>query len=69
MKISKTDVEKMLSNPFYCLPKIAPIFIEEHEPLVTEEQWIKAGAKSIKEIGAEKFLSNLLENLKGNYPT
>lgn len=60
------NVERMLANPFYCIT-INKIFAEKHEPLITEELWIKAAIKSIEESGAEKFLKELLENLKGNY--
>lgn len=65
--MSENDFKLMLSNPFYCLKKIDPIFTLEHEPLITEEEWIRVGSKLIDEIGAEAFLECLLENLKGNY--
>ena len=42
-------------------------FAQDHDTLVSEEQWVKASANLIREIGAEKFLRLLLENLKGNY--
>ena len=35
--------------------------------MISEEQWISAATKLIKESGPEVFLRNLLENLKGNY--
>jgi hypothetical protein len=59
-------IEKIVSNPFYCLRTVAPYFTAEHEPLISEESWIQAGAKLIGEIGAEQYLRRLLENLKGN---
>jgi hypothetical protein len=40
---------------------------EEHEPLIDEEIWIKSAIRGIEENGAELFLKNLLENLKGNF--
>ena len=40
---------------------------EKHDLLVSEEDWIKVGVKLIDELGSEKYLMNLLENLKGNY--
>ena len=58
---------KILANPFYCLEKVDSIFVETHEPLVSEEDWIKAGMKIIEEIGAEQYLKLVLDNLKGNY--
>lgn len=65
--LSPEDYHKLLPNPFYCLPEIDPIFVELHEPLITEEMWIAANVKVIEEIGSEKWLFLLLENLKGNY--
>jgi hypothetical protein len=65
--LNEEDIKKILSNPFYCLSSISPIFCEEHEPMITEEAYIKGCLNLIEEIGAEDFLRNLLENLKGNY--
>lgn len=65
--LDKNELNQVCSNPFYCLPQIAEIFVQEHEPLITEEQWISANARIIEEIGSEKWLALLLENLKGNY--
>lgn len=64
MKLEKKDIEKILTNPFYCLPKINKIFLYEHETIITEEQFIEAGEQLIKEIGARKYIKALLENLK-----
>ena len=61
--LSEKDIKRILSNPYYCLPH----FINEHPAMVEEEQWIMAGAELIKEIGAENYLKELLENLKGNF--
>jgi hypothetical protein len=60
------NILRMLTNPFYCI-NIAEELCAEHEPMVTEEQWIAAATKLIKESGPETFLKHLLENLKGNY--
>ncbi|MBA7632377.1 hypothetical protein ES703_39923 [subsurface metagenome] len=65
MNLEKKDIEKILTNPFYCLPKINNIFFYKHEPIITEEQFIKAGEKLIKEIGARKYIKILLKNLRG----
>jgi hypothetical protein len=61
------DLQKMFANPFYCLEKVDDVFQMKHKPLITEREWIKTGAIVIEEIGAEKFLQLLLDNLKGNY--
>lgn len=65
--LSRKDLQQICSNPFYCLPQIAEIFVQQHEPLITEENWISANVKLIEEIGSEKWLALLLDNLKGNY--
>lgn len=41
--------------------------MKEHRPMVSEEEFIQGGIKIIEEIGVEKYLRYLLENLKGNY--
>jgi len=61
------DLQKIVANPFYCLEKVDDVFQMKHQPLVTEWEWIKASSNLIEEIGAEKFLGLLLDNLKGNY--
>jgi hypothetical protein len=52
--MSEDDVRRMLANPFYAIT-VAPIFCEEHEPIVSEDQWIAAAARDIEENGAEEF--------------
>ena len=65
-KFTKRDLELMFANPFYCI-NINPNMCEPHPTLVNEADWIKAALVSINELGAEKFLTNLLDNLKGKY--
>ena len=64
---TEQELSKIVANPFYCLSSVHPIFAQDHEPLISEEMWIGAAAAAIKDMGAEKFLRLLLENLKGNY--
>jgi len=66
--ITVEELELIFSNPFYCIT-IEPTMCMEHPPMVTEEEWIQAGVNLIKEIGAEKYLTRLLQNLKGDYVT
>jgi hypothetical protein len=61
------EISKIVANPFYCLSSVDPIFAQHHDTLISEEMWVEAAAAAIKEVGAEKFLQLLLENLKGNY--
>lgn len=60
------ELRRILANPFYCMV-IDEDMCVPHQPLVTEELWIKSAVKGIQENGAEVFLKDLLENLKGNY--
>lgn len=66
MKFTTETIERLISNPFYAID-INPVFIQEHPKMITEKEWIKANVNLIKEIGEEKWLVNLLENLTGNY--
>lgn len=64
MTPDENDVKKMLANPYYAIV-IAKSLSEDHEPLVAEEDWVKANAKLIQEVGAEEWLHRLLDTLKG----
>ena len=59
------QVSRILSNPFYAI-RIDPSHCEEHDFIMTEEDFIKAGAKLIEQKGAESYLRSLLQNLKGH---
>jgi len=48
---------------------IAPIFAEEHPPLVTEAQWVASNGKLVRELGAHAWLETLLRVLQGDYVT
>jgi len=60
-------VSGLIGNPFYAI-NIDPVLAKPHELLVSEEQWIAADTKQIRDIGPEPYLRNLLSILKGNYP-
>lgn len=62
--IDENEVKKMLLNPFYAIT-ISKLLTEDHELLLSEEDWVKANAKLINEIGAEEWLHRLLSVLKG----
>ena len=65
--MTSEDFDKIMTNPFYCLSQIHEVFVQKHEPLITEEEFVKAGLIMIEEIGAQRYIELLLENLKGNY--
>ena len=64
-EMSTEDIRKMICNPVYCLGRVAPWIAEPPGPLVPVEQWVEAGAKLIEEIGAEAYLRQLIQNLRG----
>ena len=64
---TEEEISKIVANPFYCLSSVHPIFAQDHETLISEEMWIRAATAAVNDMGAEKFLRLLLENLKGNF--
>lgn len=60
--MDQNDLREMLANPYYAVV-ISKALSEEHEPLVSEEDWVKANAKLIEEIGSEEWLQRLLDTL------
>jgi hypothetical protein len=61
------DVAGMVANPFYAINIDQGLAIP-HEPMISEDEWIKSNVNLIKELGTEPYLRNLLSVLKGNYP-
>jgi hypothetical protein len=61
------DVAAMIANPFYAI-NFDEGLIAPHEPMLSEEDWVKANVNLIGELGPEAYLRNLLSVLKGNYP-
>lgn len=61
------DIKDTLINPIYAI-NIEPDLAAEHEPLVSEAQWVQANVKLIEEIGAQAWLERLLAVLQGDYP-
>lgn len=64
---TRGDVTSMIANPF-CAINIDEGLAVPHEPLISEDDWVKANIRLIVELGAELYLRNLLSVLKGNYP-
>jgi hypothetical protein len=61
------DVTAMIANPFYAIEIDEDLAIP-HEPMISEDGWVKANVQLINELGSEAYLRNLLSILKGNYP-
>jgi len=60
------DVTAMIDNPFYAIEIDEDLAIP-HEPMISEDEWVKANVQLINELGSETYLRNLLAILKGNY--
>ena len=72
-KWTESDVEKLFTNPFYCINFSDSLF-GQHQPMITEEEWIRVQIKLIKDMGQEKYFKTLLDSIKnpltsGDYPT
>jgi hypothetical protein len=61
----KETVRRVLANPYNCLSVTPDGGV--HQPTISEAEWIEANVRLIREIGADKWLKLLLENLRGNY--
>ena len=51
--MEENDASNMLINPSYAV-NISPDLAREHEPLVTQDQWIQANLRLLDEIGSRK---------------
>ncbi|MCO6005256.1 hypothetical protein NE236_09685 [Actinoallomurus purpureus] len=56
----------VMINPFNAV-ELDPTLTAQHEPLFSEEEWVKINLRVIEEYGAEFFLHALLRILKGEY--
>ena len=57
----------MLMNPYYAIT-LYPGLFGEHPPLTSEDDWVRANANLIEQLGTEAYLRQLLAVLKGDYP-
>ena len=64
-KMTPEHIQSVLMNPFYAI-QVVPELVEEHSPPLREDEWAKANASLIQEMGAEKWLTHLLDVLQGN---
>lgn len=65
--LKKDELAMILSNPFYCLRSIDPAFFQDHDVLVSEEDFITTAINLIEQDGSETYIRNLLKNLKGDF--
>ena len=63
MRWTEDDVARVVINPIYAV-NIAPSLAVEHPTLVGKDDWVRANANLIGELGAEAWLRLLLEVLE-----
>ena len=57
------DIVGMIANPFYAIT-IDETLTLPHEPMISEDDWIKANVNLINELGPEPYLRDLLSVLR-----
>ena len=57
----------MLMNPFYAITICEDLF-GDHQPMVSQDQWIAANVQLIEQLGSEEYLRQLLTVLGGGFP-
>lgn len=61
------DVAAMLMNPYYVITLDEGLF-GAHEPMTSEDEWVKANTRLIHELGPELYFRRFLRVLQGDYP-
>jgi hypothetical protein len=67
-KFTEDNVQRIMINPFYAIT-VALQLTQEHEPAMGEAEWVWANASLMGEMGAERWLRQLLEVLNGDIVT
>lgn len=62
-QFTEDNLQRIMINPFYAIT-VAPQLTEEHEPPMSEAEWIQANSSSMREMGTERWLGQLLNVLE-----
>ena len=62
-RFTEDNLQRILINPFYAIT-VVPQLTTEHDPPMSEAEWIQANASLIREVGTERWLKRLLEVLE-----
>ncbi len=65
---TEDSLQRIIINPFYAIT-VAPQLTVEHEPRLDEAEWVRANASLMGEMGAERWLRQLLDVLSGDIVT
>jgi hypothetical protein len=63
-RFTQDNLQRIIINPFYAIT-VAPQLTEEHEPAMSEAEWVQANASLMGEMGAASWLRQLLSVLEG----
>lgn len=63
---TEDQLVRVMLNPIYAI-EIDPNLALPHPPVMPEAKWVVANVKLIKDVGAEVWLTTLLDVLKGGY--
>lgn len=63
-QFTEDTLRRIMINPFYAIT-VAPQFTTEHAPAMSEAEWVRTNASLMGELGAERWLRQLLEVLEG----
>jgi len=67
-QFTEDNLQRIIINPFYAIT-FAPQLTEEHEPAMSEVEWVQANASLMGEMGSERWLRQLLDVLGGDIVT
>ena len=67
-KFTEDNVQRIMINPFFAIT-VAQQLTQEHEPAMGEAELVRANASLMGEMGAERWLRQLLEVLNGDIVT
>ena len=61
---TEDNLQRIIINPYYAIT-VALQLTEEHEPAMSEAEWVQANASLMREMGSERWLRQLLDMLEG----
>ncbi len=63
-QFTEDNLQRIMINPFYAITVSSPL-TAEHRPPMSEEEWVQVNALLIRDMGAETWLGQLIDELEG----
>jgi hypothetical protein len=63
-QFTEDNLRRIMINPFYAIT-VAPQLTAEHDPAMSEAEWVQANVSLIKGMGTRQWLGHLLGELEG----